>query len=188
MRAPVLITPPSAPPVWLDQVKAHLRIDASAAEEDGLIEGYVDTATAALDGWSGLLGRALMPQVWRQDFEGWHREMRLPLAPVQSVDAVRYTDAGGAPQTFAEFDLVVDGIGPKLCLREAGPQIEAGSVIEVEFTAGYADATSVPAPIRTAIMAHVATLWHHRETVSDGRVAPNGNYEAMVRPYRRIGL
>ncbi|OLS51863.1 head-tail connector protein [Rhodovulum sulfidophilum] len=65
---PVLVTPPSAPVVSLEDAKMHLRIDH--ADQDAMIEGLVLAATAHLDGWRGVLGRAIMPQVWQETHVG----------------------------------------------------------------------------------------------------------------------
>jgi uncharacterized phiE125 gp8 family phage protein len=67
MPFPVLVTPPVAAPVSLAEAKAHLRVDFD--DEDALISGLIDAATQHLDGWSGVLGRALMPQTWEMSLD-----------------------------------------------------------------------------------------------------------------------
>jgi len=66
MAEPVLVTPPADPVVSLSDLKDHLRIDAD--DENDLIKALEQAAVAHLDGWSGILGRAIMPQEWSQDF------------------------------------------------------------------------------------------------------------------------
>lgn len=68
MTVPVLVTPPTVKVVGVSDLKAFLRVDHD--DEDDLIGALGDAATAWLDGWGGVLGRAIMPQTWRQDFEG----------------------------------------------------------------------------------------------------------------------
>lgn len=66
MAAPVLVTPPADPVVSLSDLKDHLRVDAD--DENDLIEALEQAAVAHLDGWHGILGRAIMAQVWSQSF------------------------------------------------------------------------------------------------------------------------
>lgn len=78
MLAPVRVTPPAEPPVSLEEAKAHLRVDFG--DDDLYVAGLIEAATAHLDGWSGILGRALVTQTWRQDLCGFPRDgvIRLP--------------------------------------------------------------------------------------------------------------
>ncbi|RAP39570.1 hypothetical protein BYZ73_19900 [Rhodovulum viride] len=65
---PVLVTPPVRPVVSLEDAKTHLQIDHD--EQDAMIEGLVLAATAHLDGWRGVLGRAILPQTWQETHVG----------------------------------------------------------------------------------------------------------------------
>lgn len=60
---PILVTPPALQPVTLDEAKLHCRIDH--ADDDILISAYIAAATGHLDGWTGILGRCILPQTWR---------------------------------------------------------------------------------------------------------------------------
>ncbi|MGZ9812636.1 head-tail connector protein [Pseudoroseicyclus sp. H15] len=187
MRAPVLITPPAGTPVSLAEAKAHLRVDGP--DEDGLIESYIEAATAHLDGWTGILGRALMPQTWRQDFACWSPRMGLPLFPVLGIDAVSYLDRDGAAQTLASeaYELHTDTIGAYVCLVQGWPAAARGS-ISITYRAGYADAVSVPRPIHVAILLQVAGLYEHRESSVEGGLSEHPAVQALTTPYRRIRL
>ncbi|MGZ9812041.1 head-tail connector protein [Pseudoroseicyclus sp. H15] len=187
MRAPVLITPPAGTPVSLAEAKAHLRVDGP--DEDGLIAAYIEAATAHLDGWTGILGRALMPQTWRQAFDCWSPRMALPLFPVLSVEAVTYLDGEGAEQTLAQeaYELRTDSAGAYLCLLEVSLAARVGS-IAITYRAGYADAAAVPRPIHVAILLQVAALYEHREASIEGGLAENPAVHALLAPYRRVRL
>jgi len=107
---PVLVTPPAQPVITLAEAKAHLRVDIDA--EDSLIEGMVAAATAHLDGWRGVLGRAIMPQAWRETHDG-AGPFALALPDVTAVTA----SAGGAATITAtptgpvvELAEAVDGV------------------------------------------------------------------------------
>lgn len=63
---PVLVAPPTAEVVSLGELKAQCGID-----HDDLDSRLVDDASAfvaTLDGWGGILGRAIMPQTWAQEW------------------------------------------------------------------------------------------------------------------------
>lgn len=98
---PVLTDVPALRPVSLAEAKAHLRVDFS--DDDTLISALIDAATAHIDGYTGILARALVTQTWRQDFCDWpgDRVLRLPLAPVASVESVKYFDAANVETTVS---------------------------------------------------------------------------------------
>lgn len=106
MRRPVLVTPPDILPVSLAEAKAHLRVDYD--DDDGLILSLIRAAVDHLDGWTGILGRCLVEQEWRQDFPAGATCFPLPLGPVISVTSV--TVAGNAVDT-ANYALRTDAGG-----------------------------------------------------------------------------
>jgi hypothetical protein len=91
MSVPVLVTAPTAPVVSLDLVKMHAAIDGTFT--DSLLSVHVAAAVAWLDGWNGILGRAIMPQVWRQDFP--RSDVYRLAMPDVSVATVSWLDADG---------------------------------------------------------------------------------------------
>lgn len=68
--------------VSLEDAKAQCRV--SHDDEDMLISGLIDAATAHLDGLNGTLGLALGPQTWRAVFDAGDDTSVLPLGPVVS--------------------------------------------------------------------------------------------------------
>lgn len=96
-----LITPPESPAVTLSELKAHLRLDHT--DEDDLIAALGAAAEGMLDGWRGVLGRAIMPQEWRQEFAEWG-ELSLALPDVESIE-VTYLDQTGAEQPASASEL-----------------------------------------------------------------------------------
>lgn len=93
----ILITPPTSPVVPLAELKLHLRVDY--ADEDQLIAQLEAAAVGYLDGWRGVLGRAILPQVWRQEFAAWGT-LQLALPDVSSV-TVTYLDGSNVEQPAA---------------------------------------------------------------------------------------
>lgn len=209
MLAPVRTAAPAAVPVSLDEAKLHLRVDHN--DDDTLISSLIDVATAHLDGWSGILGRALVTQTWRQDFCRFSDRIRLPLAPVASITNITYFDGEDAQQTLdaGVYRLMTDALGPFVALApgQAWPSAYCrDDAVSVTFVAGYGNAGEVPAPIRTAIILLVRSMFVasaaagvvKRETVEgvstteyqDGIAALENNPAAMVllAPYRRVGI
>lgn len=191
MLAPVRVTAPAEQPVSLAEAKAHLRVDHS--DDDALIDSLLAAAVGHLDGWSGILGRALITQTWRLDMPSFGYPIRLPLAPVQSA-TIAYSDTDNADQAFAEasFALLTDATGPYVALVSGAswPSVYSrGDAVRVTFVAGYGDATAVPAAIKAAILLMVGHWYEHRSTVVDGNVMalPFGA-EALLSPYRRAFL
>lgn len=189
---PVRTVAPELTPVSLMEAKAHLRVDFE--DDDGLIAALVDAATEHLDGYTGILGRALVTQTWRQDFCDWpaDRVLRLKLAPVASVTSVKYFDASNAEITVAasgNYALLEDARGPyiKFTSDFAAPDLydERDDRIRVTFVAGYGDPPDVPAAIRAALLLIVGDLYKNRDA---GAVAPNAAVSALLQPYRRVWL
>jgi uncharacterized phiE125 gp8 family phage protein len=206
---PVRTVAPATSPVTVAEVKAHLRLTGSA--DDALIQAFIDAATAYLDGWSGILGRALVTQTWRQDYTGFWDRLSLPLAPVASITSVTYIDDDGADQTLdvGAYELLADHLGPYVArLSDPWPSVDDVAMpVSVTHVAGYGAAAAVPAPIRLAIIL-IATKFHAsaksdpglaRETVEGvgarewrgGEMllaAHDRTVEALIGPYRRIGF
>lgn len=187
MLRPVRITPPATLPVTLEEAKAHLRVEVQ--DDDTFITALIAAATDHLDGYSGILGRCIVNQQWRQGFASWS-PLRLPFPNVSDV-AVTYLDANGESQTAAAIDhrLIEAVRGPEVYFRPgwAAPVTDIGmhDPVQVTFTAGYGTAADVPASIKAAILLHIGTLYEHRESIVTGTiVAPTGAYDALISPHR----
>lgn len=188
--SPVRTVAPLVEPVTLDDAKAHCRVDG--AEEDTLIAALISAAVGMLDGWSGTLGRCLVTQTWRQDFDGFAGDvLRLPFPDVASV-TVAYTDAAGAAQVLdaANYHLVNGDLGASILLADAGvwPSVAVvPNAVRITMVCGYGAADAVPAAIKAAILLHVAHLYRNREAVGDTQAVLPLSYDALIAPYRRAG-
>lgn len=206
MLSPVRVSPPAETPVSLAEAKAHLRVTSS--DDDALIGALIQAATDWLDGWCGILGRALVTQTWRVDLCAFPacRWLRLPLGPVQSITSVVYSDAADDEQTLdaASYSLHVEASGPVILFsRDAvwPSTYRRPDAVRVTLVAGYGDAADVPAPIKTAILLMVGDLYAssagaiRRETVEGVgstdyvqrtfALGQNPAVSALVAPYRR---
>ena len=189
----MLVTPPQGEPLSLAETKAFLRLDTT--DNDVAVS---DLITAARQRVETVTGLALLSQGWRLVLDDWPpgRIVDMVLAPLASVDAVRVIDADGVAATIDPVDYLADTTSrpARLVLRStrqwAKPGREAGG-IEIDFTAGYgSDASSVPLPLRQAVMHLVTEAYENREggkpQSHPGRLSPI--VAQLIGPYRRARL
>lgn len=187
--APVRTSAPASNPVTLDEAKIHCRVDHT--DEDDLITALIEAATSHLDGWTGILGRAIITQSWRQDFPRFGCNLRLPLQPVASITSVTYYDGDNTQQTLATsvYELLKDGGGAYVALKpdQSWPGTKSrAAAVSVTFVAGEATA---PGAIKAAILLMVGHLYTNREAVSEGSFeALPLAVDALLAPYRRVGV
>lgn len=192
MYAPVKTAAPASAPVTLVQAKAHLRVDHD--DEDDKITAFVAAATEYLDGWTGILGRAIVEQTWRQDFDGFARCLRLPLAPVSAISSVTYLDANGDSQTVSsgDYQLLADARGAFVRFDSdfAYPAVQSdGPNVHVTFVAGYSDdEADIPAPLKSAILLLAAHYYENREAAATPLEELPLGVKALLAPYRRVGV
>lgn len=190
MLAPVLVTAPTADLLSLDEVRAQCRVDGD--DEDELLKAYIAAVTGHLDGWAGILGRALVTQTWSVSRRCFEDRMRLPLAPVSAIVSVKYQDADDTEQTLASgnYGLLSDGLGPYVYRQPTGAWPGAYSranAVTITFTAGYGAASNVPRPIRQAALMLVAHWYENREPAVIGTSVADLplSVSMLLAPYRR---
>lgn len=188
-----LAVAPTAPVITVPDAKDQSRVLHSA--EDDLLDGYIDAATAYLDGRDGVLGRALMPQTWDYALPCFpiERYLPLPLAPVQSITSIQYRDSAGTLQTFgaANYQLSADkNWWPRAHLAYGaswpGTRDEPDAVI-VKAVYGY---TLVPAALKQAVVLLVAHMYQNREPVNIGNITTELPFgvNALIEPYMRMAF
>lgn len=191
MLAPVRTVAPTAPVLTIEDVKAHLRVDH--ADEDALITGLIDAATAHLDGYNGILGRALVTQTWTVDFPTFRNRLDIPLGPIQSA-TIQYYDSTDVQRTLATsvYAVLSDGLGPYVGLRynQQWPQTYTrDDAVRITFVAGYGAAASVPVAIRAAMLLLIAHWYDNRAAVNVGNITSEMpvSAAALLAPFRRVG-
>lgn len=198
MYRPVLVTPPAITPISLSEAKAWL--DINYTDKDTIITGLIKAATAHLDGWSGILGRCLVEQSWRQDFDRFARCLRIPLAPVLEITSIKYDDEAGDEQTVSadEYALLNDDLGPYILFNDdvSFPALSAvRPAVRVTYKAGYANGgthpnytSTVPDDIKHAI-ALLVRHWFDNPTavvVGVSAQAVPMSVDALLAKHRRI--
>lgn len=181
-----LITQPVSFPVTLAEAKAHCRVEDAA--EDATLVGLVAAATDYVEQYTG---KAIVSQTWRLTLDKFSDSILLPKNPIQSVSSVKYYDAIGDIQTLStEYytaDTASDPAWIVLNADQTWPDTFDGvNAVRIEFVAGY---TTVPPPIKHAILMLVAQWYDHRAAVSDkAMVAVPHAVEALLTNYRNLML
>lgn len=188
MHRPVLVTAPAFTPVSLPEAKVQLAVDHD--EHDAMITGFIAAAIDHLDGWTGILGRALVEQTWRQDFDGFARKMRLALAPVASITSITWRNSAGQISTVSSSDytLLVDDLGPYVEFKSDvvfPTGLNETKPVSVTYLAGYSVA-AVPPAIKATILIHVRLMYDAFRLGKDAGPIPMAAIDALIAPYRRV--
>ena len=201
-----LVTPAAEEPVSLAEAKRHLRVES--AEDDALIGSLISAARQAAE---TLTGRQFVTARWKLVLDSFPgpslmgvpaglpfslpgHAILLPKCPVQSVFAIRYLDMSGTTQTMSRVDYAADtACEPARVTPVFGsawpvslPQIGAVALV---FAAGYGDAASVPAGIKSWIKLRVGSLYAHREEVAllaSGKIESLSFIDGLLDPYRVV--
>jgi len=151
-------------PVSIAYVKEHSKVDY--ADEDTVLAGYLNAAIAEAEMYCN---RALMAQTITQKVDCWPTgNIRLFRSPVQSVTHVKYIDTDEAEQTLATTVYGVTSVKEpaEIYLKKDQTWPSTASrpeAIEIEYVAGYADATFVPETTKQAICLLTASHYEKRE-------------------------
>lgn len=168
--------PPACAPVAIDEVKAYLRLDGSG--EDALIAGFIRTATALAEAFTGLrlIARDIDEAVAVSP--AWQRLTALPVVAITGVDG----PSGPLPGSAFETDIDLSGTGWVRIVDGGGAKRAT-----VRYRAGLGpDWTGVPEPVRQGIVRLVAHLHAYRDA-PDVPGLPTA-VAALWRPWRRLRL
>jgi len=192
---PIRVKAPAVLPVSLDELKQAARVDF--ADDDAILMTYLQAAVEHLDGWNGILGRAIINQDWRVRLDtwplsSWAENVALPFGDVSKAAIVYINGTSGLQETLdpALYELIETAIGAEIRfnLRSTVPNWAIGrKVIEVIFTTGYGDdAAAVPASIKVAIML-LATHWYENREAVTGRNLTRLPFavDRLITPHRR---
>lgn len=167
MQRYVVTQAPSGSLVSADEVKALARIDGT--DEDALIASFVAAAVERLGAYTNrcFLTRTLRMETDRissSGLEPWPF-VEIERAPLGSVSAVEVVTTSGN-QAVTGFKVKDGGAFPRI-LFPASAAIPSEDPDEplplrITFTAGYGDASAVPADIKLAVMMLANFLYANR--------------------------
>lgn len=156
------ITPPSAYPVTLDEVKTYCVVDFD--DDDTLLQSLI---AMAVEHVQGILGRQLMGATYELHLSAFPAgELFLSPPPVTEVQSITYLDTDGASRTFANWQAFLSSDRPHIAPLASWPAVQTDpEAVKIRFTAGSDTVPNERA--RLAIMALVAHWYEHR-TPTDG--------------------
>ena len=165
-------TPPGVEPVSWDDLKAHSRIDDDTEKTIG--ETYITAARIFLEDFSR---RTFVTTAYELQLRGFpipNGQIALPrAAPLGAVTGITYKDTDGSSQSFSDFQINTKRqpglVAPDPGVTWPATQVDVYDAVTIDYAAGYGNqATSVPDPIRVAIL-HLSAHWfEHREPILAG--------------------
>jgi uncharacterized phiE125 gp8 family phage protein len=140
---------------------------APVSLEDALLSGLI---TSAREWCEEFQNRAYITQSWELALDCWPETIKLPKAPLQTVDSIEYYDTASVLNLLAAADYLVDARGYRARISPVyggtwpSTTLQPMAGVVVTFTAGYGNlATDVPQRIRNAIKMLAGHLYEHRE-------------------------
>lgn len=188
---PSLVTAPGSEPLSIAEAKQWIRQDSD--DHDALIAGLITACRQAVEAY---LGRALITQTWDLLLDRFCN-VELPMAPLQSVTSITYTDTAGASQTLSTsvYDVFTYDEHPgwvRLAYDQSWPSTRIVSdAVAIRYVAGFGDAANnVPAAIRNGIKLMVGEYYKNAElTVVGPQVMEIPKHiERMLWSYRVLGF
>lgn len=177
-----IFTAPTHEPVTLIEAKDHLRVDH--ADDDALISALIVAARQWCEEYTG---RQFMTSTWDWTLDEFASLFSVPRPPLQSVTSVKYLDSDGVEQTLVSTAYRVDAISEPgriaLDYDQSWPSTYSVlNAVTVRFVAGY---TTVPEPIRQAVLIMVGELYENREdTIALTINSVPFGVRALLGPYR----
>ncbi|SCZ80399.1 head-tail connector protein [Acidaminobacter hydrogenoformans] len=163
-----VITPVSAEPITVDDVKDQLRIDT--AEEDDYLADLIFAVRDYAEHYTRL---SLATQVLELMLDALPSAnfIDLPRSPVQSVTSFKLTDVFAVETTMVlgtDYLLDLDRIPARIVLpyNKSWPGIELHPVapIRIRYEAGYNNTTNkVPYSLKAGLLLHVGLLYQYRD-------------------------
>jgi len=162
---------PATEPLTATEVKLHLKVDYTT--DDDLITDLIQAAREVAEDY---LNRKLITQTVQETFDCFPMEaqqapyaaLRLTWAPLISVSAVEYQATAGTYTTLSSSSYTVADYQVPAVIMPAynvtwPTTIEYPDAVRVTYTAGYADADSVPSAIKSAMLLMIGHWYENRQ-------------------------
>ncbi len=218
-----LKTPPLSEPVTLSEAKSYLRI--ADTDDDLFVNALITAVRQRFESWAA---RSLMTQTWTLWLDGFPRTGKkdaplegyferpvrhfdevqrllvIPLPPLQSVGFVKTYDATNTAAVFASSNYLVDSASnPGRLALNQGAQwptvLRSVNAVEIEFAAGYGNASDVPDSIKQGILLWIKLLFADKSKLFESDESTPGLAEinrapippvvkALWEPYRLVKI
>lgn len=184
-----VVTQPTVEPVTLAEVKAHCRV--AIDDDDAELARF---AIAAREYAEQQTDRSIMPTTWEWTFDffpsyprsylvGMRHGIIPPRQPLLSVESISYLDSAGALVAWDAANYFIRPGTPGKISPEPGrywPTVYSPyqpfpgdadlDAVAIRFVAGWADADSVPATMKIAILMLAAHWYDNRAAVAEPMV------------------
>jgi uncharacterized phiE125 gp8 family phage protein len=161
--SPKITVSADSEPITLAEAKAQCRVDG--ADEDTLIEGYIASARAYVEAYTGTF---LKQQTVTVKCDGFADFAKFSAVPLGSVSSISYVDGAGATQTLSAniYEVRSDGLKASIALKggQIWPTIQNGSRITVTADVGY---SSVPSAVKLALLLLVSQWYDNRAAAAE---------------------
>ncbi len=173
----IIKTPPALEPVSLTEAKSFLRI--TDGDDDALIGSMVTAIRQKAEFWTR---RSFITQTWTLWLdsvpEGFN--ITVPLSPLQSITHIKSYDSVNVASIFDSSYYFVDTVSGRIALNEgqAWPTVlRRINVLEIEFVAGFGDASSVPESIKQGILQWLKLLFANKSKLYESDESTSGLLE-----------
>lgn len=118
----------------------------------------------------------------------------IPLAPLISIDSIKYLDTAGVQQTLSNSVYKIDSVSEPARVLPAFGQSwpttrQEINAVEVTFTCGYTVNNPIPEGIKSWMKIRLATLYENREEVAimnRGKIEPLPYVDGLLDPFRVV--
>jgi len=147
-------------------VKKYLKVDVN--DDDELIQEFIKAGRQWAEKY---MRRQLISGTFDMYLDSFPDTIELYGCPASDVLYIKYYDSNGDQQTLSSDDYEVDVVSEParigLASDASWPSVENRiNAINIRYTAGWADAASVPKPIRDGILLVIAHLYENRQAVT----------------------
>lgn len=160
---------PASEPITLAEAKAQLRVESDFTDDDTWITTAITVVREQVE---ALTNRALLPQSFELALDGFEDEIQLPKPPFSSLTSIQYYDEDETLQTLASsYYLVNDFAEPAVVTKKTNQTypstFDRPDAVRIAFSAGYADADSVPTSIKQAMLMLLTDLYDNRSATTN---------------------
>lgn len=187
-RKAVRTSEPAEEPLTTAEAKVHLGIASAVTGHDSWLE---DTIVAIRHQWEHDTDTCLVDSTWQQTYECWPDEIELLRRPVSAIEHIKYYDTNGTLQTLASSNYRLDNgtVQPRVVWDDMAvlPALDTRpEAVIVTYSAGYADAASIPADVKHALKIALALQFEQRSGQTPGNMRANeSGYNAFAMKHVR---